>query len=105
MIFRKSDLLVICTFHAEKCESISYAKESKEEFSEAEFEVLREANGSEWTASNKNLTMNTWETAGGMKVAIQNKFNKAILVMATKAHMDREQAAKEAREKENLKGF
>lgn len=107
VMFRKSGVYITCAFFEGKCDKIWYQREDGEQFSDVEFEALRESNkaGSEWMEpARKMIGGDMWHTTDASRIAVR-LISPRMIQIATKEQIEREAEATARKEKERLNGF
>jgi hypothetical protein len=112
LLYTKSGLLIIASFHNGKVDMISYRKVAEnalgkgEQISDTEIEILMKSNTGDaiWKKRPVISMDREWQTEDGNFFASYSTFENFLLV-TTKEYLAREKAAKDAKEGQNLEGF
>ena len=112
ILFSKSGLYVFVHFFEEKADAIAFRKVEEDalqtpaEISQNEIDLLLSSNGQghEWKKREVISMDSEWETDDGKIIATYGTMQH-LLIVVTKDYTDREDAAKKAKEKENLNNF
>ncbi len=110
--FTKAGFTIQATFYEGKVDAIGVFKIERDvlghpkEMSDTEVQTLLEANGGgkAWRKLNAVSMDKQWSNEDGSVMAFM-KFTSNILIVSTRASLERGRAAMEAKEKSNLKGF
>lgn len=112
LAFRKAGMLIGMSFHDGKCSSILYTKEKDDElslegeFSDVEIKALQSANGGvqEWEVLKLISIDKFWQTEDGLLCSSYSTLDRKLIIM-TKDELDRQNAAKAAKERAKLEGL